>query len=238
MLKYTGIGGLGLVLIFVFFRHLISQPLFTKLKHDESYTIIKSIVYGCLVLSLLSLCIYAFVKYNELGLSGIKNKPFNKTYRDTSSWEDAGGGWMKRKIDKEYLISPSIPIEKSKLKSFTSNTIGDSFNKFIELNDEQIVYLDIYLNSKEIRVGTEFYDNGDKVNYDQLITFLVRNKGKDTINGNNYEVLGHPSLNRYVYEMKYGNYCIKGYFRVSVVPGYMDFGHGYVKLYAQNVSLR
>ncbi|WP_436486725.1 hypothetical protein [Chitinophaga sp. ARDCPP14] len=69
ILKYTGIAGLALTILFLVFKGIIKKEIFPSLTKRQGYNILRLIILCVFILSLLSLAAYFMLSYNSSVLS-------------------------------------------------------------------------------------------------------------------------------------------------------------------------
>ena len=76
ILKYTGLGGLGLVILLCTFRAIIKKSIFPTLSQRQGYNLFRYIIFSAAFISILSLIVYFFLNLKE---KNQKNDSFQPT---------------------------------------------------------------------------------------------------------------------------------------------------------------
>ena len=78
IVKYTGIGGLAIILVVDILKIIIKKINFTKLDNLQTFKVIKMIMYVCSIIVIFSVITYGLITFHEKGILQSK-KEINNT---------------------------------------------------------------------------------------------------------------------------------------------------------------
>ena len=75
ILKWTGIAGLALFILFIVFKSIIKKNIFPSLNQRQGYNILRLIIFSIFIIAVISLAIY----YNQSKMKKQENSEVNET---------------------------------------------------------------------------------------------------------------------------------------------------------------
>lgn len=149
ILKYTGIGGLGIAIFFFIIKDFIKNKLFSKLGREHSYKILKMIIWFCFILSILCLVSYFIIHNPTL----TKSKISNTTIKGNDIIILNGNGNISKGGELEFVNQPD-----------------SLFWDFLQENEGRRIYISFILNTYPyVHISPDqngFYNVGAKnINY-------------------------------------------------------------------------
>jgi len=143
ILKYTGIGGLALSVLFVLFKNIIKKNIFPSLSQVQGYKILRLIIILVFVISLVSIIIYFLLDYKTKSNTQTHNG--SDTASSTRKLEITGNNNTTIQGNNNQITN--VSNEPLTYNNYTEDKEPDTLGAFLNKNMGKEVFLNLYFSN-------------------------------------------------------------------------------------------